>query len=340
MMSKRKVDIKAVASNIDLMTTLVQAYGGDPKRMPQSARQDVIELGNRTLELLEGTPVPEPSLDVINGASPYFSNPALRGMEVQAASASLGAKSKESAYKYLCDRLQTAIQLPPENLNQKVNLLLELELERLLQNPATVDLRNISIVKEAYREAVNRWRQEAYNSLITQDWQTVLSRYDQTNAFYFDLGDVLVYPTMLNPYNSEPDLRFSTRPAQQLGTVYAYDIEEERFARRTEEEVNQDTPYSHISVGHLRNACWKTGCYGNGVEKLYGGFKGMIDAKLEEFRRTHGGAVTPVLIIPASDVRLHVGSDQILMGWRIEVKKAEDGGGQTLTEKLVGFLNR
>ncbi len=52
----------------------------------------------------------------------------------------------------------------------------------------------------------------------------------------------------------------------------------------------------------------------------------MLNGRLEEFKRSHGNALTPSLILQAKDVKLYVGTEQLLMSWKIVLKTKADGG--------------
>lgn len=146
-------------------------------------------------------------------------------------------------------------------------------------------------------------------------------------------------PLAINPDSREPDNRFSTRPTQSVGIVQSFDVKEDLIARQTEAEVNKD-PFTHINVGNLRAVQWNLGLYSQSVESLYDSFKKMLNQRLDYFEKTHG-SLTPWLIVVASENRLHIGGgDQILVGWKIEVKNIGDGkNGETLKQKLKNLVS-
>jgi len=66
----------------------------------------------------------------------------------------------------------------------------------------------------------------------------------------------------------------------------------------------------------------------------------MLNGVLEEFKRSHGNALTPFLILLANDVRLYVGTEQLLVSGKNSVKIRLTTVEGTVKQKLSGIISR
>ena len=254
-----------------------------------------------------------PDLTVLKGKSFYFTQPDLRRMEINVDS----QIPIEGSYAYLLKKLKNSLERPQDSkIEEKTALLLEIVQELMMQNPSLVDFRGHSDVKNEHQKAFWSWRQETYERAIREDWTKICVRYEETKEFYIDLGDYKLYPVALTE-RGEIDQRFSTKPTINPGICKSFDAKEAEECKKWQQEVAEGNPNSRISVGSIRWVNWDTPIYSRNVEELYTGFKGLIDAKLEAFEKTHG-SLTPFMVIPANDVKYQVLSDVIMLGYRVE----------------------
>jgi len=225
-------------------------------------------------------------------------------------------------------------QLAKPNNPDASKLLIEELTTRLKGEP----LHKLPSFQAALFQSLLAQRQADYNASVRADWDRVYARYKQSGEFFFDLPTCRVYPVALDPVTEQPDSRFATKPSSELAVAISYDVAEEANALETQEQLNRDNPYSTWTIGHLRRTRWSLNVYGGVPEPLYNGFQGVVDGWMQEFKRKHG-SVTPILDVPQSRILLHVGADQIFVGFRIEQKNPA-ASDETPKRKLSGILGK
>jgi hypothetical protein len=233
-----------------------------------------------------------------------------------------------SAQQWLIERLSTASQPDASKI------LVELEINHLRGEP----LQRLPSYQQALFQSVLAQRQATYDSTIAADWEQVRSRFNRTGEFYLEMQEYRLYPTVLRP-DGKPDTKFATAPTADRGGVRSFDIVEEANAIETQKQLNRDNPFSNFTISHLHSANWNIGCYGKVAEPLYAGFKLLVAQQLEDFKAQHGGSLTQKLILQSpSGILLHLGSEQLLMGYQVVFPPLPEEQKQGVFGKLLKHL--
>lgn len=265
--------------------------------------------------------------DLINGASPYFTDKDYRKKELQA-QASI-SPTPQATIAYLIAQLQAITRKPMMNLSDFVDglrLLAEIQAETLMQAPQTIDYSGLPSIQGEYQRQTWAHNKRIYDQAVASDWEVVIKRYNETKEFYLDLGGgIRVFPVVLDTQTLTEDVRYATKPLATIGRCLTFNLEEEREARKTEAEMlrGNDQAYYHLSMGQLKTAEWSLDCYSGVPEPIYQSFKRVIDAKLDGFQAEHGG-LTRKLTFQRNAVIYHALADSFVTAYRVVIDEPQE----------------